>query len=57
MQLAKKPVARVETAHAFKKHLDYLYARRSSIDALMDSLRAYEQARPKRDDTRRRRTA
>ena len=57
MPSAKKPVARVETTHAFKKHLDYLYARRSAIDVLIDSLRAYDQFRLKQDDTRRHRTA
>ncbi|MGO9257851.1 MAG: hypothetical protein ACLQU1_16285 [Bryobacteraceae bacterium] len=57
MPSVKKPVARVETTHAFKKHLDYLYARRSAIDALIDSLRAYDQFRLKQDDTRRHRTA
>jgi hypothetical protein len=57
MSLAKKPMARVETTHAFKKHLDYLYARRSAIDALIDSLQAYEQFRQKQDDNRRRKTA
>jgi hypothetical protein len=57
MSLAKKPMARVETTHAFKKHLEYLYARRSAIDALIDSLQAYEQFRQKQDDNRRRRTA
>lgn len=56
MPLAKKPVVRVENTHAFKKHLEYLYARRSAIDVLIESLRAYEQFQMKQDP-RRRRTA
>lgn len=56
MPSAKKPVVRVESTHAFKKHLDYLYARRSAIDVLIESLRAYEQFQAKQDP-RRRRTA
>lgn len=57
MPSAKKPVARVETIYAFQKHLEYLYARRSAIDLLIASLRAYEQSNGKRGPIRRRRTA
>jgi hypothetical protein len=58
MPSAKKPVVRVESTHAFKKHLDYLYARRSAIDVLIESLRAYEQFQMSiKQDPRRRRTA
>jgi hypothetical protein len=54
MSSAKKPIVRVENTHAFKKHLEYLYARRSAIDVLMNSLRAYEQFHGKAQDSRRR---
>lgn len=57
MPLAKKPLSRVETTHAFRKHLDYLYARRSAIDALIESLQVYGQFRPKRTEMRRRKSA
>ena len=50
----KKPVVRVESGHAFKKHLEYLYARRSAIDVLMESLRVYEQYHEKQEPRRRR---
>jgi hypothetical protein len=43
MPSAKRPTIRVEARPAFKKHLEYLYARRSAIDLLIESLRAYEQ--------------
>jgi len=56
MPPVKKPVVRVDTSYAFKKHLEYLYARRSAIDLLMESLRAYAQYQVK-EDPRRRRTA
>jgi hypothetical protein len=56
MTSLKKPVVRVESGHPFKKHLEYLYARRSAIDVLMESLRAYEQYQTK-PEPRRRRTA
>ncbi len=57
MPSVKKPVVRVESCYAFKKHLEYLYARRSAIDLLMQSLRAYEQFHLKEEPPRRRRTA
>ena len=57
MPSAKKPIARVETTYAFRKHLEYLYARRSAIDLLIESLRAYEQSHVKGGSLRRRRTA
>jgi len=56
MPPVKKPIARVDSSPAFKKHLEYLYARRSAIDVLIESLRAYEQFHLK-EDPRRRRTA
>jgi hypothetical protein len=56
MPSVKKPVVRVESGQAFKKHLEYLYARRSAIDVLIESLRTYEQYHAK-NDARRRRTA
>jgi hypothetical protein len=49
--------ARVETSPAYRKHLDYLYARRSTIDALIESLRAYEHSRSKDVQSRRRKLA
>jgi len=55
MPLVKKPI-RAETRPAFKKHLQYLYARRSAIDVLIESLRAYEQFHLK-ERSRRRRSA
>lgn len=59
MLQAKKRAAgeRVETATAYRKHLSYLYARRSTIDALIESLQAYEISRSKELGDRRRKTA
>ena len=57
MPSAKKPVIRVENTYAFRKRLEYLYARRSAIDVLIESLRAYEQSNGKVSTLRRRRTA
>jgi hypothetical protein len=57
MFLAKKPLARRETSRTFRKHLEYLYARRSAIDALIESLQSYEQFRPKQAEPRRRKSA
>jgi hypothetical protein len=57
MPLAKKPIARVESTYTFRKHLEYLYARRSAIDLLIESLRAYEQSHVKVSISRRRRSA
>jgi len=42
---------------AYRKHLEHLYARRSTIDALIESLMAYEVSRSKRLDPRRRKSA
>lgn len=47
MLQAKKRADRVQRAHPYRKHLDSLYARRSAIDALIESLKAYEMSRPK----------
>jgi len=55
---AKKPIANVLRPRSFTKHLEYLYARRSAIDAVIQSLEAYQHRfRPKQVDPRRRKTA
>jgi hypothetical protein len=50
---AKKRLPRAANARAFRKHLDYLYARRSTIDALIESLQAYQHSRSKPVEFRR----
>jgi hypothetical protein len=57
MPSAKNTVIRVDSRPEFKQHLDYLYARRSAIDVLIESLHAYEQFQlktPRRRAPRRR---
>jgi hypothetical protein len=50
----KLPIAVPRT---FKSELEYLYARRLAIDALIESLQDYDRSRSKRLDTRKRKTA
>jgi hypothetical protein len=57
MPSAKKPIVRAQSSFAFRKHLEYLYARRSAIDVLIESLRAYELSHGKTVDRHRRRSA
>ena len=45
------------TSVSYRKRLDYLYARRSTIDTLIESLMAYELSRTKVTETRRRKSA
>jgi hypothetical protein len=44
-------------ARAYEKQLETLYARRSSIDALIESLQEYDRFREKRGIERKRRSA
>ena len=45
MLLGKKASVMVDTAHKYQAQLEVLYARKSAIDELIDSLEAYERHR------------
>ena len=47
MPLAKKAPVIIAPVRGFRKELDYLYARRSAIDALIESLEQYDRYRDK----------
>jgi len=53
----KKPPVMIVTARTSRKNLEHLYARRSAIDALIESLQEYDRFREKRTSIDRRRTA
>jgi hypothetical protein len=52
---AKKPP--VALPRTYKSELEYLYARRMAIDALIESLEDYDRSRSKRLEVRKRKTA
>ena len=54
---AKKAQVLTFPARAYEKQLESLYARRSSIDLVIQSLQAYDRFREKRGIERKRRTA
>jgi hypothetical protein len=45
--LAKKALASISSSREFRKELQYLYARRTAVDALIESLQEYDRFRPK----------
>jgi len=47
MSCAKKPTTRANSAQVLRKELEFLYARRSAIDALIESLESYNRSRAK----------
>ena len=47
---AKKKLPASSAVRAYRRELEYLYARRSAIDALMESLQAYDRFRAIRMD-------
>lgn len=53
----KKPPVMIVTARTSRKNLEHLYARRSAIDALIESLQEYDRFREKRTGEDKRRTA
>ena len=52
--LAKKKTPASVSARVYRQELDYLYARRSAIDSLIESLEEYDRSRetPTEDGTR-----
>ncbi len=59
MLLAKKTLTMPTTSRSSRKELEQLYARRSAIDALIQSLQEYDRYRAKRSvvEVNRRKTA
>ena len=47
---AKKQIPASSPVPAYRKELDYLYARRLAIDALIESLKEYDRYRVTRQD-------
>ena len=56
MLVKKKSPASV-SAQVYRQELDYLYARRSSIDSLIESLEEYDRFREAPSEDRERQTA
>jgi hypothetical protein len=54
---AKKPPVMIVPARISSKNLEHLYARRSAIDALIESLQEYDRFREKRLSVDKRKTA
>jgi len=52
-----KKVLSLSSTRAYKTELEYLYARRFAIDALIESLEEYDRCRAKRLDPPNRKTA
>ncbi len=57
MPLAKKAPVILVPHRSLKRELDYLYARRSAVDALIQSLVDYDRCQVQRFRHRRRKTA
>ena len=57
MQSVKKPSAPLPPLRGMRRELQYLYARRSTIDALIESLQQYERYSAKNADARKRKLA
>ena len=53
---AKKPPSS-STNHGYRKELEYLHARKSAIDNLIQSLEDYDRFRSTRTEDRKRKTA
>ena len=53
----KRPVVKEQTNIDYERRLDYLYARRSAIDALIESLEDYDRFRETRKPVAERRSA
>jgi hypothetical protein len=53
----KSPPITINPMRSYQKELDYLYARRSAIDTLIQSLVVYDRHRIKRVDDRKQQTA
>ena len=55
---AKKPASPAPSPdHGYKKELEYLHARKSALDSLIQSLEDYNRFRSTRTDDRKRETA
>lgn len=52
MLAGRKAPVEIASSPEFKKELEHLYARRSSVDALIRSLEEYERFREKSDGRR-----
>jgi len=46
---AKKDTSPTSSDRTFRKELEYLYARRTTLDALIESLERYDLFRPRTD--------
>jgi hypothetical protein len=57
MLFAKKDPPASAPAPAYRKELEYLYARRSAVDTLIESLKDYDRFRETRPDYSQRQTA
>jgi hypothetical protein len=58
MLCVKKPTARANATQGLRKELEFLYARRSAIDALIESLESYNRSRARvLTELRKRKTA
>ena len=57
MQSAKKIKVTMTPVRGVEKELEHLYARRSTIDSLIESLEAYDRYRAHNSDQRRRKSA
>jgi hypothetical protein len=53
----KKPLPSISPGRVYRKELEYLHARRSAIDILIQSLEEYDRFRAKRMEYRKRKTA
>ena len=54
---AKKPQLTATSSRGYQKELEQLYARRSAINSLIQSLEEYDRFRVRRIDERKRKTA
>ena len=52
-----KKVLPASSTRAYRKELEYLYARRSAVDALIESLEQYDRCRGTRVEDKRQKTA
>jgi hypothetical protein len=53
----KPPVPEPDDVNNYRKQLEYLYARRTTIDALIKSLQTYDRYRAKRTTDQNRKSA
>ena len=54
---AKNDLPAPPAVHAYRMELEYLYARRSAVDSLIESLEDYDRFRETRTDESKRQTA